>query len=146
MNINEVEKVYSDLLKLINDFKSLNNRISGLKSNLGSVSGFETDVTGRVNDIYHSLEVEDYSASQKSKIMKILQSSLRERRAAKMCREYLEAVISEFENCDIKYKPLANDMIGKAVGKVTFKHNGIASKSKESVKSVKKLISEHGND
>jgi len=140
MNINDVEGIYSSSINIVKDFKSLNDRISTLGKKLEQVKQFEDDATNLVNSIYHAIEVENYNAIQKSKIMKLLEKTLRERRASKMCREYIEAMASEFELMDIKYKPLANAAITKAINKVSHKHNGIASKSKSSVSLVNEMI------
>lgn len=140
MSINDVELIYSSTMKVVKDFKSVNDRISTLNRKLSEVALFEDDATDTINSIYHAIEVENYSAVQKSKLMKVLEKTLRERRAAKMCREYLEVILSEFEQSDIKYKPLANKSIDKAINRIAHKHNGIAAKSKDSVNAVNRMI------
>lgn len=139
--ISDAELACSEVIQLVSDFKSVNNRLGDLKRKLHTINESYNSSTKRVNAIYHTMEVHDFNAVESSKVYKELKSALRSRRASKMALEYTQAIIEKLEDFDVKFKPLINKEIDKSIGEVAHKHGGVDSKSKGSVKFVMSLIS-----
>ena len=140
MELSEINAIKESVEKLAYDFRIFNANLSYLNKWSLKVCATEQEATDKVNVIYHALEVKDFAGSEKMKIMKHLTSALRDRRDAKIAREYIEAISSKFEDLGIQFRPMANESVEKCVNKVKHKHNGISAKSKSNIASLESMI------
>ena len=121
-------------------FKRVNNEISLLPKWLDKMQEIESETTEIKNSIYHALEVKDFNAVEKSKIIKVLQDTLRKRREAKKVREMIELFIESIESQGVTYKPFANEDLDKRFQSLKNKHVHIDKKSRSSAEMISEII------
>jgi len=73
MLLDEIERIYNDLIKIREELKEKETKI---------------------NHLYHILEVAELNACQLAKLMKILRVSLKDRRALKNRMRYTQSLVS----------------------------------------------------